>query len=93
MDITQELTENQRATAEINARIKSKVDQKFEIEKLLLRLQSLQVQQNDVTSKIQANKSQKSAHLLQFTWPAYSSTDESIYTQKNRSFPTSKRRS
>lgn len=84
MDITQELTENQRATVEINARIKSKVDQKFEIEKLLLRLQSLQVQQNDLTSKIQANKSQKATHLLQFTWPAYSSTDESIYTQKKQ---------
>jgi len=84
MDITQELTENQRATVEINARIKSKVDQKFEIEKLLLRLQSLQVQQNDLTNKIQANKSQKSAHLLQFTWAGYSSTDESMYTQKKQ---------
>jgi len=84
MDITQELTENQWSTVEINARIKSKVDQKFEIEKLLLRLQSLQVQQNDLTSKIQANKSQKSAHLLQFTWAGYSSTDESMYTQKKQ---------
>ncbi|MNI30713.1 Nuclease SbcCD subunit C [compost metagenome] len=84
MDITQELTENQRATVEINARIKSKVDQKFEIEKLLLRLQSLQVQQNDLTNKIQANKSQKSAHLLQFTWAGYSSTDESMYIQKKQ---------
>ncbi|MGE8293594.1 MAG: AAA family ATPase, partial [Sphingobacterium sp.] len=84
MDITQELTENQRSTVEINARIKSKVDQKFGIEKLLLRLQSLQVQQNDLTNKIQANKSQKSTHLLQFTWVGYSSTDESMYTQKKQ---------
>lgn len=84
MDITQELNENQQLAAEINALIKSKTDQKFEIEKLLLRLQALQAQQHDLAEKIRLNESQKSAHLLQFTWPAYSSADDSIYKQKKQ---------
>ncbi|MDR2272423.1 MAG: SMC family ATPase [Sphingobacterium sp.] len=82
MDISQELADNQESIAAIHAHIKSRTDQKFEIEKLLLQLQSLDVQKKDLTTKIELNQSQKSSHLSQFTWANYSRTDESIYTQK-----------
>ncbi|QIH33633.1 SMC family ATPase [Sphingobacterium sp. DR205] len=84
MDISQELADNQKAITEITANIKSRTDQKFEFEKLLLRLQSLEAQKNDLNVKSQVNESLKSSHLLQFTWTDYSSTDASIYTQKKQ---------
>jgi len=84
IDITQELADNRDAIAEITGAIKSRTDQKFEIEKLLLRLQSLEAQQNDLTEKSRAHESLKSNHLLQFTWKNYSSADESVYTQKKQ---------
>lgn len=84
MDISQELADNQKAITEVNAGIKSKTDQKFEFEKLLLRLHSLEAQQNDLNVKSQVNESLKSSHLLQFTWTDYSSSDASIYIQKKQ---------
>lgn len=84
MDISQELADNQKAITEITASIKSRTDQKFEFEKLLLQLQSLEAQKNDLNVKSQVNESLKSSHLLQFTWTDYSSTDTSIYTQKKQ---------
>lgn len=81
-DISQELADNQESIAAIHSRIKFRTDQKFEIEKLLLQLQTLNTQKKDLTAKIQLNQSHKSSHLSQFTWANYSSTDESIYTQK-----------
>lgn len=84
IDITQELTDNRDAIAEITGAIKSRTDQKFEIEKLLLRLQSLEAQQNDLTEKSRAHELLKSNHLLQFIWKNYSSADESVYTQKKQ---------
>jgi len=84
MDFSQELADNQKAITEITAGIKFKTDQKFDFEKLLLRLQSLEAQHNDLHVKSQVNESLKSSHLLQFTWTDYSSTDISIYAQKKQ---------
>jgi len=83
-DISLEIIANEKKIAEINETLKYRQDQKFQVEKLLLRLQSLTDQQHDLNTKIQQNASSKIAHLNQFIWTGYSSTDESSYSSKKQ---------
>lgn len=83
-DISLEIIANEKMIAETNETLKYKQDQKFQVEKLLLRLQSLTDQQDDLNTKIQQNASIKIAHLNQFIWIGYSSTDESSYSSKKQ---------
>ncbi len=81
-DISLEILAHEKLIKETNELLKQKQDQKFQVEKLVLRLQSLTDQQHELNTKIQLNKSNKMAHLTEFIWPGYSSTDESIYVSK-----------
>jgi len=69
---------------EINENLKHQQDQQFQAEKLQLRLQSLNDQQQDLHTKIQLNARNKIAHAQQFTWAGYSPTDESSYTSNKQ---------
>jgi len=83
-DISLEIIANEKRIAETNETLKYKQDQKFQVEKLLLRLQSLTDQQHDLNTKIEQNASNKIAHFNQFIWSGYSSTDESSYSSKKQ---------
>jgi len=83
-DISLEIIANEKSIIETNETLKSKQDQKFQVEKLFLRLQSLTDQQQELNTKIQRNSSNKIAHLDQFIWTGYSSTDESGYSSKKQ---------
>lgn len=83
-DITQDTIENDRLITETNEQIKRKREQKFEIEKLLLKQQALQEQQNNLNSQIELNTASCALHLQQFIWPNYSSTDESFYLSQKQ---------
>jgi len=64
--------------------LKLKQDQKFQVEKLVLRLQSLTDQKHELNTKIELHKSIEMAHFNEFVWTGYSSTDESIYASKKQ---------
>ncbi|MDM1293200.1 SMC family ATPase [Sphingobacterium sp. N143] len=83
-DITQDTIENDRLITETNEQIKRKREQKFEIEKLLLKQQALQEQQNNLNSQIELNTASCALHLQQFIWPNYSSTDDSFYLSQKQ---------
>jgi exonuclease SbcC len=83
-DISQEVAANEKLIAETNESLKHQQDQQFQVEKLQLRLQSLNDQQQDLNTKIQLNANNKIAHAQQFTWIGYSATDESSYTSNKQ---------
>ncbi|QRY55676.1 SbcC/MukB-like Walker B domain-containing protein [Sphingobacterium siyangense] len=83
-DISQEVAANEKLIAEANESLKHQQDQQFQVEKLQLRLQSLNDQQQDLNTKIQLNANNKIVHAQQFTWIGYSATDESSYTSNKQ---------
>jgi len=83
-DISLEILAHEKLMTDTNELLKLKQDQKFQVDKLLLRLQSLTDQKHELNTKIQLHKSIKMAHFNEFVWTGYSSTDESIYASKKQ---------
>jgi len=83
-DISLEILAHEKLMTDTTELLKLKQDQKFQVEKLVLRLQSLTDQKHELNTKIELHKSIEMAHFNEFVWTGYSSTDESIYASKKQ---------
>lgn len=83
-DISLEILAHEKLMTDTTELLKLKQNQKFQVEKLVLRLQSLTDQKHELNTKIQLHQSIKTAHINEFVWTGYSSTDESIYASKKQ---------
>lgn len=83
-DITHEIMANDKLINDTNELVRYKIDQKFRIESLAIRLQSLTDQRQDLEAKIVSHKDLQASHFDQFVWQNYDSKNESGYIRKKQ---------